>query len=147
MAKRTLAERLWSLFVVNPETGCWLWTNRLNACGYGTVSAQRKHMLAHRAMYELLVGPIPEGLELDHLCRVRHCVNPAHLEPVDHLTNVRRGQGNGRKTHCPRGHLYSPENTRIDRRGCRLCKECQRIHGRASYRRRRGRSDASRLDR
>lgn len=117
--------------------GCWLWTASLSqGTGYGQVRDQHGRTKgAHRAVYELLVGPIPEGLELDHLCCVRSCVNPAHLEPVTRVENVRRAarqmsevSHNGSKTHCPKGHEYTPENTykkvRPDggtRRTCRTC--------------------------
>jgi len=87
---------------------------------------------AHRLSYETEIGPIPEGLELDHLCRVRSCVNPLHLEPVTHQENVRRGEGANfwrNKTHCPQGHEYTEENTGISNRNnekCRYCRECKR---------------------
>ena len=85
---------------------------------------------AHKMMYEHVNGPVPEGLELDHLCHVRHCVNPAHLEAVTHAENVKRGEAglhNPDKTHCPNGHAYTAENTLIinDPRGAhRRCKKC-----------------------
>lgn len=97
------------------ESGCWLWGGGLTY-GYGrfTLNGRRTH--AHRASYELHVGPIPVGLTLDHLCRVRNCVNPAHLEPVTNGENVLRGvsvpASNARKTHCKYGHEFTPENTR-----------------------------------
>lgn len=109
--------------------GCWLWTGPLDAQSYGRHGAP----LAHRVVYELLVGPIPKGLTLDHLCRVRSCVNPDHLEPVTHAENVRRGKAgevNGDRqrnlTHCKRGHEYTPESTGRDHRGHRFCRECVR---------------------
>lgn len=73
------------------ETGCWLWTGPLDRQGYGRLKRFNGNTLAHRAVYTLLVGPITYGLTLDHLCRVRHCVNPDHLEPVTHAENCRRG--------------------------------------------------------
>ena len=99
-------------------TGCWFWTGSTTA-GYGLfttgsrVAGYTKHG-AHRFAYELVVGPIPQGLHLDHLCRNTHCVNPAHLEPVTPGENVRRGMSGGNrrdKTHCVHGHEFTPENT------------------------------------
>lgn len=84
--------------------------------------------LAHRYVYELEVGPIPEGLEIDHLCRVRNCVNPAHLEAVTHAENIRRGtQGewSKAKTHCPSDHPYNAANTVLNSRGTRVCRICR----------------------
>jgi hypothetical protein len=108
--------------------GCWLWQAHCNNDGYGVVSVERKLKKAHRVVYEMLVGPIDEGLTLDHLCRVRHCVNPAHLEPVTHQENILRGdtlQGvNARKTHCPLGHAYDEANTWLYR-GSRYCLACR----------------------
>ena len=72
------------------ENGCWLWTGGIQPKGYGTFRFRGKHYLAHRAAYEMFVGPIPDGLEIDHTCCVRHCVNPDHLEPVTPSENVLR---------------------------------------------------------
>lgn len=83
----------------------------------------------HRAAYEVLVGPVPEGLELDHLCRVRHCYNPSHLEPVTRLENMRRTMKNG-PDHCPQGHEYTPENSYVHARGDRQCRACNRDRAR-----------------
>jgi hypothetical protein len=106
--------------------------------------------MAHRISYEHFVGPIPKGLFIDHLCRMRACVNPGHLEPVTTLENARRGDGgsnNRRKTHCTRGHEYSDENTRIKRNlkdGSfeRVCKECSSLYEKIRVARRR---DVARL--
>lgn len=115
------------------EDGCWLWTGDANNVGYGKVRRNGKAHRAHRYAYEQLVGPIPEGLTLDHLCRVRLCVNPAHLEPVTLRENVMRGTSvtaiNAKKTHCPRGHEYD----RIYA-GHRKCQTCDTIRLR-NYRR------------
>lgn len=115
----------------NPDE-CWPWQGYVNAAGYGLfhLTSQRRQN-AHRAVYEALVGPIPEGLVLDHLCRVRNCVNPAHLEPVTNHENLMRGDTiparNAAKTHCPQGHPYVEANIRYRMqlgsatRRCRAC--------------------------
>lgn len=94
---------------------CWFWTGRPTAGGYGQIGIigenGRKLYQAHRVVYETWVRPIPDGLELDHLCRNRACVRPDHLEPVSHIENVRRGASMDRATHCKNGHEYTPENT------------------------------------
>jgi len=114
-----------------PDLGpCWLWTKGQSPDGYGRFAAIRDHLwLTHRISYTLLIGPIPHGLTLDHLCRVRHCCNPQHLEPVPSLVNVRRGRRwESEKTHCPQGHPYDEGNTyaSIDRYGHykRNCRQC-----------------------
>lgn len=89
--------------------GCWTWTGPLAPNGYGQVNAWDKRWLVHRLAYTLMVGPIPVGLQIDHLCRVRNCVRPTHLEPVTQAENLRR-QGTA-VTHCPRGHEYTVANT------------------------------------
>lgn len=120
--RRTLAERLWTRLVRSPS-GCWEWTGS-GSDGYGLVRVDGRTVPAHKAVYELLVEPVPEGLQLDHLCRNRRCCNPAHLEPVTPLENTRRGMGHGSETHCPSGHPYSGENLAVSggRRKCRTCK-------------------------
>ncbi len=108
-----------------PHLGpCWPWIGAIGTGhGYGNfgVSASCTKE-AHRFAYELLVGPIPKGLDLDHLCRVRCCVNPAHLEPVTRAVNLRRGKA--LITHCPQGHAYDEMNTYLDRAGKRHCRAC-----------------------
>jgi hypothetical protein len=134
VSQRTAEERFWSKVQV---TGfCWLWSRAVNAYGYGVfqlIPAYRgkggKQVKAHRHAYELLVGPIQDGMQLDHLCRVRHCVNPDHLEPVNNRTNALRGRGfaaiNAAKDKCPNGHSYTEDNTyRAPRTGWRQCRAC-----------------------
>lgn len=123
--------------IPEPNSGCWLWLGTLNAYGYGVLRySHRGQAIAHRVAYEILRGPIQDGLSLDHLCRIRCCVNPRHLEPVTRGENVRRGENNNRaKTHCIHGHEFSKENTRMDfsigyRR--RICRECARLDHRIS---------------
>lgn len=112
------------------ETPCWIWQRCVTEKGYalGTVPGERKNVRVHRAAYEEFVGPIPPGLQIDHLCRVRNCVNPEHLEPVTNRENALRGIGPtallARKTRCHRGHEYSPETIR-DGRGRRVCAVCR----------------------
>jgi hypothetical protein len=123
--------------VVVAPSGCWEWQASKIQNGYGEFWNGDVKMLAHRWAYERWVGPVPDGLELDHLCRNRACVNPSHLEPVPHSVNSKRGlAGKHRRdeakviTHCPQGHLYDAENTwlRPNRHGgmSRNCRACQR---------------------
>lgn len=109
---------------------CWKWTKATQQ-GYGIFTGpKRKQYKAHRFAYLSLVGPIPEGLQLDHLCRNRDCVNPDHLEPVTGKINKLRGktvnQANSLKTHCPNGHPYNEINTYFSHEGKRSCRVCQR---------------------
>jgi len=118
-------ERLERHFMPEPNTGCWLWIGARNWRGYGQIGAGNgsgRTLMAHRAAYVLARGPIPEGMDIDHLCRVRACVNPAHLEAVTHLVNVQRGKAGCRPT-CPRGHAYD-----IYPGGRRRCRTCTRDH-------------------
>lgn len=107
---------------------CWVWGGYLNQAGYGRISVNGQHKRTHRVAYELLVGPIPEGLHLDHLCRNRACWNPEHLEPVTNAENILRGTApsaeNARKSHCPKGHPYDEANTLIRPNGRRRCRAC-----------------------
>lgn len=118
-----LVERMWR-HIRRDDNGCWVWTGSCRSNGYGVVAESAGHSVStHRAMYELLVAPIPEGLHLDHLCRNRACCAPHHLEPVTPLENVRRGRGHGHKTHCPQGHPYEGHNLRMHK-GRRYCRTC-----------------------
>jgi len=118
------------------EHGCWRWTAGIGTEGYGRWwHGSRRVRLAHRASYELLVGPIDAGLQLDHLCRVRECVNPAHLEPVSPRINLLRSEApaavNARKEACLRGHPFTEANTYSRQAlGTRACRECQRQRSR-----------------
>jgi len=112
------------------ESGCWIWTASVNHDGYGQFRrGNGKTCGAHKFSYEKHRGPIPPGMELDHLCRVRPCVNPYHLEPVSHKKNCLRGVGptavNAVKTACINGHLFTPDNTKPNSypgtRDCRIC--------------------------
>ena len=109
---------------------CWKWLGTIGSKGYGRTRWNGKYMHSHRAVYEILRGEVSPELQLDHLCRNRACVNPDHLEPVTAKVNVLRGEGlaavNAKKTHCPKNHEYSNENTYI-LRNHRYCKECSRV--------------------
>jgi hypothetical protein len=122
--------RWWSKVI--PTEGCWHWIGYLSSRGYGRAWFERKQVAAHRAALKLLRGvDVPSGMEVDHLCRNRSCVNPDHLEVVDRRTNILRGLGacaaNSRKTHCPRGHALSPDNLvpNLRYRACAVCKKAQ----------------------
>ena len=111
------------------ESGCWLWIGNCNSKGYGRIQVNKKRIGAHRFIYELLRGPIPSGLQCDHLCRVPCCVNPDHIQLVTSRENTLRGETlpalNSKKTHCKRGHAFTPENTLVlsttKHRLCRIC--------------------------
>lgn len=119
------------------ETPCWIWQRSLDRNGYGQGSRPDGQRKAYRIYYERYVGRVPAGLHLDHLCRVRECVNPDHLEPVTQRENNLRGHTpaarNAVKTHCIRGHEFSPENTYVDSLGKRHCRTCHRRRNREAY--------------
>ena len=125
----TVEQRFWSK--VDRGDGCWAWLGTPTEKGYGRLDVDGRFWMAHRYSYTLLVGPIPDGLQIDHLCRNRLCVNPAHLEPVTQRENIVRGISpaamNASKTHCKRGHEFTPENTGVDASGGRYCRTCKRF--------------------
>lgn len=122
-----IGARFWSKVDRSDPDGCWIWLaaragpNRTDQ--YGSFWNGERNVGAHRFSYELANGPVPAGLDLDHLCRVRLCVRPDHLEPVTRVVNVRRRYG---EHHCRLGHEYTEQNTYIDKNGWRACVECRR---------------------
>lgn len=119
------------------QGGCWIWQGAKSPDGHGRIGVGKgsKLQYVHRVVYEILVGPIPSGLVLDHLCRVRACCNPAHLEPVTQAVNLDRAPDalatkNKAKTHCPHGHPYDFLNTYYNKRGGRSCRACATIRAR-----------------
>ncbi len=132
MPRKPLEERFWPK--VEKTFSCWIWTAGKNNKGYGMIwdAEEGRQVLAHRASYQMMKGPIPEGLSLDHLCRNPACVNPDHLEPVTHKENLRRGNTPGslaaRTGHCKRGH----SDWRWSKDGkSRHCRTCARERNRA----------------
>lgn len=142
---------------VKKTDDCWLWQGRLDHQGYGRIAVLREGraykyemMLVHRFAYSLAHGPIPDGLEVDHVkargCTNRHCVNPAHLEAVTKKVNTLRSDSfsalNAAKTHCKHGHAFTPENTRPRKGGGRTCRSCDAASQRL-YRQRRQLKEAA----
>lgn len=135
---RSAQDRFWEKVDRLGPDECWEWLAGKNG-RYGAIYVDGQNVGAHRFSYEILVGPIPEGLVLDHLCRNEGCVNPNHLEPVEQRENVLRGEGpsaaNVKKTHCPQGHPYNEENTGGSER-VRWCRACRAIYQKANRERR-----------
>jgi len=135
----TFERRFWAKVEKRGPHECWSWTGATNGDGYGYMTRNGRTAYAHRVSYEFAIGPIPEGLQLDHLCRVRNCVNPAHLEAVTSAENTLRGNGacarNARKTHCKHGHEFTDDNIAWSKKG-RACLTCKRLRERDAWQRR-----------
>lgn len=134
MARRKVpAEiRFWSMVLMRDDESCWEWLAATTSKGYGIFNAVKgAPTTAHRFAYEQANGPIPDGLQIDHLCRNRSCVNPAHLEPVAARENIRRGMSVSavtmRTNTCQRGHALTDENTMYYKDGHRRCRACEHI--------------------
>ena len=129
--------RLHRLLKLQPS-GCLVWQGTKNDHGYGQITWMGQLTYVHRLMYESYIGPIPDGLELDHLCRVPSCANPAHLEAVPHKVNSLRGVSpramQARQTHCIHGHAFDAHNTYIRKEGARQCRQCKAEWMRRRYR-------------
>lgn len=130
--KIDVLNKFFSLFSFNESGGCWVWNGSFGGSGYGNFYDpfhKKRTTTAHRYSYELLKGPIDEGLTIDHLCRNKKCINPEHLEQVSIRENLIRGTGfiaiNVKKTHCPDGHPYDGRNLGVYK-GLRHCKMCKR---------------------
>lgn len=127
------------------QDDCWLWAGPINS-QYGLLFRDGEYYLAHRLMYEAVKGPIPVGLEIDHLCRVKICVNPDHLEAVTHAVNMQRIGSYGKHSHCKRGHELIPENLYYERitmpdgfkKVLRHCKTCKLMMSKLRYERMKG---------
>jgi hypothetical protein len=150
--ERAYAEGFWSRVQIGAPDECWLWpTPEYN--GYGRVSLNGKKTGVHRVAYQLAVGSIPPGSDIEHTCHTndntcfkrwdcphRACVNPAHLEPVTRQENLRRAHrlgtpvGQSGKTHCPSGHPYNKRNTQFRKNGHRVCATCNRERARRNAR-------------
>lgn len=131
-------ERLLNLSMPEPNTGCWIWFGDSVKGGYGRSSVASKKKLAHRLSYETFIGPIPEGLTIDHLCNNTSCINPQHLQPKTQKDNtlsskINIATINKAKTHCPKGHEYNIVNTFVHKDGRRDCRTCRNASSLARY--------------
>ena len=143
---KPITERLWARTSIDMQSGCWVWNGaRFKDTGYGMITCGGRNRTVHSVAFELFIGDVAEGKNIDHVaergCIHRACWNPAHLEAVTPRENVLRGSGpsaaNARKTHCPKGHEYSQENTRLSKAGSRFCRACARDRAAAGLRERR----------
>ena len=149
MSQQPMLEKHWVRFQKNfvpvPESGCWLWTAGENGDGYGVFNVSGvKTKAAHRIAYEWLVGEIPKGLVIDHLCRVRCCVNPAHMRITTHLENIRAGEAPTiqiwKSSKCKRGHDLTGHNAIVRKDGWRRCRTCTNANYMVAYLKRHRRS-------
>lgn len=132
-----LPRRFWGKITPEPNSGCWLWMAYCKPNGYAQFGFERGNVqYGHRVAYQALVGAIPEGMYIDHLCRVRSCVNPMHMEIVTPRENIVRGdcpavttKRHAGITHCPKGHPYTGDNLYITKTGNRHCRKCVRQRG------------------
>jgi len=129
---KTYQERFFAKISPEPMSGCWLWMGAYDRGGYGRFFLWGENCTAHRVSYEMHKGAIPEGLQIDHLCRVHCCVNPDHLDVVTQQENLRRERVHRPTiTHCKYGHEFNDENTRIytrsDKFRQRMCRTCERL--------------------
>lgn len=136
----TIEHSFWDKVNKEGKNNCWIWTACCTPQGYGQYRipgnpSSNSMAYSHRFIYEKIKGSIPEGLQIDHLCRVRHCVNPDHLEAVTSRENTLRGNSfsalNAKKIHCPQGHPYSGSNLYTTPAGDRRCRTCGRNQARA----------------
>ena len=126
-----------------PNTGCWLWERGCTSAGYGVIRIDGQNHYAHRLIYQLLVGPIPDGKEIDHKCGLRGCINPAHLEAVTHHENVKRGgaKTRARRPFCGRGHSFEDENAYQRPNGQRVCRTCMSLRAQRYNEKRRSKTN------
>lgn len=135
MSAESLDERFWSKVKITDT--CWIWTGARNTWGYGHLWAGgQRWVAAHRLAFEQMVGPIADGLTIDHLCRNRACVRPEHMEPVSLRTNILRSPisvfaARAAASHCIHGHPLSGDNVYVRPNGTRACRTCRRARDRA----------------
>jgi hypothetical protein len=137
LMRGTPLRRFEDKYITEPNTGCWIWVGALNSDGYASLRIGNKIEKAHIWFFKLVhkIQKIEHGLEADHLCRLRCCVNPRHLEVVTKRINILRGFGAAalcaRKTHCVRGHPLTGNNIITNKHHPRMCRACHNIHGKA----------------